>query len=204
MELIVDFPQRQDSPRSGLQELFEPFKKASHEYRNDLWYTKRELSKTTELIIDFSRRQDSPRSRLQVLFADKSQLMFFTKASHEHRNDLWYTQCELQSFRFEAKKLMLETAGEADDIQGPTGCENHLKSPPEVFGHRQIHKRVVLSEQRCQFLAGVRDPDALAQISEASSEWCVTIARTAALVHHVSCLSRDLQLKARNYSCTQL
>jgi hypothetical protein len=87
---------------------------------------------------------------------------------------------------------MLETAREARDMHGPTGYENYLKSPTEVSRRRQIHTRVILSEQSGQFLAGVRDPNALARISKANSGWCLAIARTTALVHHVSCLSRDL------------
>ena len=141
-----------------------------------------------ELIVDFPH---SPRG-LQVSFAVESQTMFFKKASPEHRNDLWHTKLELLSFRFEARKLMLETAREARDMHGPTGYENYLKSPTEVSRRRQIHTRVILSEQSGQFLAGVRDPNALARISEANSGWCLAIARTTALVHHVSCLSRDL------------
>ncbi len=143
-----------------------------------------------ELIVDFPRRQNSPRRGLQVLFTDKSQFILFKKAPPEHWNDLWYTKRELLSFRLESKELMLKKVREVGNMQGPTEYENYLKSPP--LDHRQIHNRVILSEQRRQFLAGVvRDPNALARISEANSEWCVKIARMTALVHHVSCLTRD-------------
>ena len=153
-----------------------------------------------ELIVDFPRRQKSPRG-LQVSFAGELQTIFFKKASPEHRNDLWHTKCELLSFRCEARKLMLETAREAaHNMHGPTGYENYLKSPTEVSHRRQIHTRVILSKQSGQFLAGVSDPDALARISEANCGWCLATARTTALVHHVSCLSRDLYLSKRWYS----
>ena len=59
-----------------------------------------------ELIVNFPH---SPRG-LYVSFAVESQTMFFKEASLEHWNDLCHTKRELLSFRFEARKLMIETA----------------------------------------------------------------------------------------------
>ena len=83
-----------------------------------------------ELIVDFPH---SPRG-LQVSFAVESQTMFFKKASPEHRNDLWHTKRELLSFRFEARKLILETAR-----YGTLTIKRWLNWPPDSLVGRKLH-----------------------------------------------------------------
>ena len=83
-----------------------------------------------ELIIDFPH---SPRG-LHVSFDVESQTMFFKKASPEHRNDLWHTKRELLSFRFEARKLILETAR-----YGTLTIKWWLNWPPDSLVGRKLH-----------------------------------------------------------------
>ena len=115
-----------------------------------------------------SRNEKRSSSEQRVSFEDGIEINFVENLSQNHKDDLWFTEVELRTFKRQAGPR-LRRASNANNIN-------------TVHQRREI-RRVVLSEQHRQRHAGIVKPERIANISEAASVLSRKQARIMALEH---------------------
>ena len=151
------------------------------------------------LIVDFTQyqpRRCSCPNMPRVSFADHIEEKIVENLSYKHKTELWFTDHEMKSFRNQTVLLLrninansMTIAQYADrNIQDTSvfmGLERFFskKTPKEIVYKRKAICRAVCSEQQRQLEAGIYDPDEMASISQAASEWSRNRARIIGLIH---------------------
>ena len=161
------------------------------------------------LIVDFP--QDHIRTPLQkkssrsVSFDQEMEVKFVSNLSIHHKSDLWFSRRDYQLFKHDlatagrlirAKRtisekddylnLLLQEAGEEDgDTVSFLGLERHLSDSTmeNIVNARRRILGAIFVEQDHQMNEGFYDADALANVSEAESEWSRQRARVIGLLH---------------------
>mmetsp|Transcript_14223 Transcript_14223/g.30385 ORF Transcript_14223/g.30385 Transcript_14223/m.30385 type:complete len:176 (+) Transcript_14223:81-608(+) len=172
MDLIVGFPQRNTHPQD------------EHD--------------SMELLVNFSQGhslQNAPPPP-RVSFAEQLNVTFIENLSLQYKYDLWYTEREMISFRYQAGKLLssilssdMTVAQYAEmnmhDTSTFMGLERYFsqnKSRETARLRREICREVIAEQQR-QMDAGIYDPEATSLVSEGLSEKSRRRARIIGLLH---------------------
>lgn len=150
------------------------------------------------LIVDFPQRA-SPQQikrRHNASFSDTSQLKVVENLTCEYKSDLWYSDVEMDSFKYETALLLkkiksvMTVAQFAElNVQNTSrfmGLENHLTEQGclRVVQRRKAICKAVLSEQDRQRREGISyDPDSMSKVAQAESELSRTRAFVIGLIH---------------------
>jgi len=148
-----------------------------------------------DLIVDFP--QASPPNEKRVSFIDTTEINFVENLSHKHKDDLWYCGHEMNTFKFEtdrvlrtlrANKMTMVQYAELhiQETHAFMGLESYMSATTarEIKYQRQKIRRSVFIEQHRQLRTGIYDPDAMAIVSQAASDWSCKRARIIALIHN--------------------
>ena len=150
-----------------------------------------------DLIVDFPRCHSpriSPPPR--VSFADNLEMITIENLSFKHKDDLWFSSQEMNSFKHQIKMTLksilsinMTIAQYAElniqDTSAFMGLENYLsKDTTQEIGRRRGEiRRAILLEQQRQLDIGIDDPEAISILSEALSEKSRLRARMIGLLH---------------------
>ena len=146
---------------------------------------------TMDLIVDFPQpNNDYPNNRPHVSFADRLEVKLVYDISYEHRDDLWFSDSELKFFKKQMSYMIkyavqLNTGVTSSSFAGLEKYLTKTSSREEIVRLRQTLRKAILLEQERQFNEGIDDPDKLARISEALTEWSRINARVIGLMHHI-------------------
>ena len=149
------------------------------------------------LIVDFPHQiHGSSPNTPRVSFADHIEGKIVENLSHKHKTDLWFTHHEMKSFKtqtvfllrsIKANRMTMSQYANMNiqDTSVFMGLERYLskKTSKAIVYKRKAICRAVRSEQQRQLDAGLYDPDTMASVSQAVSDWCRKRARIAALIH---------------------
>lgn len=163
-----------------------------------------------DLIVDFPRASfhddEAPvpsRKRVcfqrRVSFEDYTEITIVENLTHNHKDDLWYSHHEMKSFPSEAaKELQILRAHQmtlaqyahqnADETSAFLGLEKYFTDTlhQKIKDKRRVVRRAVFLEQQRQLRADIYDPDEMANVAMAASDWSWKRARIIALIHHNS------------------
>ncbi len=181
MDLIVDFPQTGEASSSTYQAEESPSPRPSPSDHHD--------DETTS-----SRAR--ARARRGVTFATEVDMTFIENLTFEHKSTLWFSSLQLKSFNIQLTRLLraIHTSDlsvaqyaelNASDTANFMGMENYLSktSSNEIRYQRRAMRAAILLEQERQRGEGVYDPDAMASVSEAASDWSRKRSQLIALIH---------------------
>ena len=148
-----------------------------------------------DLIVDFP--QASKRNEKRVSFVDTVEINFVENLSCKHKDDLWYSKHEMISFPSQAAKVLRTLRANKmtmvqyaelhiQETHAFLGLEGYMSvtAACEIKYQRQAIRRAVLSEQKRQLRTGIYDPNAMAIVSQAASDWSCKRARIIALIHN--------------------
>ncbi|KAL7539517.1 hypothetical protein ACHAXR_009361 [Thalassiosira sp. AJA248-18] len=132
---------------------------------------------------------------LQVSFATDIDTKLVENLS-KYKSDLWYSRQDLKASQYQAALIMkkikarnMTMAQYAEmnihDTSTFLGLEKFLSetAQQEIMYQRNVHRRAVLFQHQWQVHLGIDDADALARISEATSDWSRKRARIIGLLH---------------------
>ena len=150
-----------------------------------------------KLIVDFPHQiHGSSPNTPRVSFSDHIEGKIVENLSHKHKTDLWFTHDEMKSFKtqtvfllrsIKANRMTMSQYANMNiqDTSVFMGLERYLseKTSKDILYKRKAICRAVSSEQQRQLEAGIYDPDEMASVSQAVSDWCRKRARIAALIH---------------------
>jgi len=128
-----------------------------------------------DLIVDFPRR----RSRTQgVSFADHLEVKIIKNLSHEHKDDLWFTEHDIRRFKRRVALMMWYISSidmtvsqyakdNIHDTSAFLGLERYLSenTAKQTRYRRRAIRKAVLLEQRHQMGMGIHDPETIAEIA---------------------------------------
>ena len=155
------------------------------------------------LIVDFPQiPEDStlntqmPSTR-RVSFTDKIEVKFIKNLSVEHKADLWFTDREVESFKFNNSALLMRKLSSMNmtmatfaemncgDTSAFMGLEIYLSKSTckGVMDRRRSIRVAVLLEQSRQVAAGILDPVKMAKISETESALSQRRSQIIGLLH---------------------
>ena len=147
------------------------------------------------LIVDFPQSNSSPHRRERVSFVDQIQVKFIENLSYKHKSDLWYSQRELKSFKYHSALVLHKVKSvmtmaqyaelHVDNTSAFLGLENYLSELGyrEITHRRQAVRRTVLLEQQRQSNLNIYDPDTMATVAEAKSDFSRRRAQIIGLIH---------------------
>jgi hypothetical protein len=117
--------------------------------------------------------------------------------THKHKDDLWYSLHEMDSFKdrvmfklraVKAKGMTVYQYAERnhEDTSAFMGLESYFTdtTSQKIKDQRRVVHRAVFLEQKRQLRAGIYDPDVMAIVSQAQSDWSWKRARIIALIHN--------------------
>ena len=146
-------------------------------------------------IVDFPQPNSSSQWIRRVSFTDEIQVKSIKSISSKHKSDLWYSQRDIKFFKYQST-LVLQTVKSVmtmsqyaelhvDDTSAFLGLEKYLSEsgPQEKTHRRRTIRRSVLLEQQRQCRLDIHDPDAMATIAEAKSNFSRRRARIIGLIH---------------------
>jgi hypothetical protein len=152
-----------------------------------------------DLIVDFPQnRISSSLRKRRVSFQDELDVKFVQNLSHKHRDDIWFSADEMHSFGYKTAltvRTITSTMTMAEyaelhvkDTSAFLGLEKYFTdtSHQKIKDQRRVVRRAVFLEQQRQLRAGIYDPDEMANVAKAASDWSWKRARIIALIHHNS------------------
>lgn len=150
------------------------------------------------LIVDFPQRA-SPQQikrRYNASFSETSRLKVVENLTCEYKSDLWYSEIEMNSFKYETALLLkkiksvMPMAQYAElNVQSTSlfmGLENHLTEQgcQRVVQRRKAIWKAVLQEQERQRREGISyDPESMSKVAQAESELSRTRAVIIGMIH---------------------
>ena len=150
-----------------------------------------------ELLVDFPLHDGAIQDAgPRVTFASQIDITLIENLTFKHKNDLWYTDAEMVSFKRQTALLLRDlqvmnmtlakyAEENIQDTSEFVGLEAYFSqdSMQKIGLQRTLMKRIVLSEQERQDRADVEDPESLARVSQQVSEWSRVRARIIGLIH---------------------
>ena len=149
-----------------------------------------------DLIVDFPQAS-SRNEEKRVSFEGSIEINFIENLSHKHKDALWFSQREMNSFKSQDKRVlstlrankmtMMQYAElHTHETSAFMGLECYLSATTarEIRYQRQAIQRAVFFEQERQLREDIYDPEAMARVSEAVSAWARKRARIIALIHN--------------------
>lgn len=134
--------------------------------------------------------------RARVSFQDKSEVQFIENLSFEYKDDLWFSNSETRTFKQSASWIVrtirengMTVAQFAELNVAETGVFMGLEAyflpqtTLEIRYQRREMIKAVMEEQDRQCRRGLPDPDAMALVCQAASNWATTRSRVIALLH---------------------
>lgn len=124
----------------------------------------------------------------RVRFADQPKVELVRDVT-KYKKSLWFTKNEFESFIYQAELEARDLTPEDlyhHETSTFLGLECYLTQSMarETMLRKRFHINAVLSMHRRQRLTGTRDPDKLARLSQALSEWSVRRARLIGVLHY--------------------
>ena len=187
MNLIVDFPQ---APREELLVDFPRPRRATFPQNHGIL----DVPQTPRTLGLGTRRPPPTSSR--VSFSDRMNVTLVEDLSLKYKTDLWFSRQEMDSFKQQASLLLksitsngMTVAQYADvhveDTSAFMGLEGHMtpSATCRIRERRRDVGRAVWLEQWRQNEAGIFDPDAMKQASQAITGESFPRARVIAMLH---------------------